>query len=158
MEEFGQSAGCPGREPREPRWHSARVLVPKRCTSDTSLPCNLHLHWALSPSTATMPPLPSTLSAEVQASIASLQRKQTDLENFQIPRLRTCKGPLSTQQQFASELREDVDTFARDLDKLSLAVDDQRGERNRRELASIVDNFKGVLAGCVLPLPSSLLC
>ena len=96
-----------------------------------------------------MPPIPSTLDSETQASIAALQRRQTDLENFQIPRLRTCKGPLTTQQQFASELREDIDTFARELESLSLAVDDQRGERNRRELAAIVDDVKRVLASCV---------
>ena len=60
-----------------------------------------------------MAPLPSTLSDELLTAIDSLRRRRTDLSEFQIPRLRNCTGPLATQQQYAAELREDLDTFAR---------------------------------------------
>ncbi|EMD35457.1 hypothetical protein CERSUDRAFT_96573 [Gelatoporia subvermispora B] len=93
-----------------------------------------------------MPPIPSTLDEQTSALIASLQRRQKDLAEFQIPRLRTCTGPLATQQQFAVELREDLDAFSRQVDSLDLSVDDQRTERNRRELGAIVDELHAALA------------
>lgn len=104
-----------------------------------------------------MPPLPTTLSDDTKNLIASLERRQKDLHDFQIPRLRSCKGPLATQQQFAAELREDVETFARQIEvcifliafinshsmqALDVSVDDQKGEKSRRELRQIVEDFK----------------
>lgn len=97
-----------------------------------------------------MPPLPSSLDEDVKSSIAALERRQKDLEDFQIPRLRTYKGPLRTQQQYASELREDIESFAKQIEDLDVAVDDQRGERNRKELRQIVVDFKKTLAWYVL--------
>ena len=62
-----------------------------------------------------MPPLPSTYDEETNSLIASVQRRQKDLSEFQIPRLRDCKGPLTVQQNLAAELREDVDTLGRQI-------------------------------------------
>ncbi|KZT65307.1 Sec20-domain-containing protein [Daedalea quercina L-15889] len=93
-----------------------------------------------------MPPLPSTLNKEIISAVDSLRRQRSDLSDFQIQRLRTCKGPLAVQQQYAAELREDLDTFARQVESLELAVDDQRTERDRRELRQIVDEFLADLA------------
>lgn len=63
-----------------------------------------------------MPPLPNTYDEEVTSLIASIRRRQNDLLEFQIPRLRDCKGPLSVQQNFAAEVREDVDALARQIE------------------------------------------
>jgi protein transport protein SEC20 len=63
-----------------------------------------------------MPPLPNTFNDDSLELILSLQRRQKDLSEFQIPRLRACVGPLSLQQDQATELREDIDTFARQLE------------------------------------------
>lgn len=63
-----------------------------------------------------MAPLPSTLSEELLTTIDSLRRRRTDLSDFQIPRLRNCTGPLAVQQQYAAELREDLDAFARQVE------------------------------------------
>lgn len=63
-----------------------------------------------------MPPIPSTLDEQITTVIDSLRRRQKDLSEFQIPRLRTCKGPLATQQGFAAELREDLDTFSKQVE------------------------------------------
>jgi hypothetical protein len=60
-----------------------------------------------------MPPLPRTLDEQTQQLVSSAQRLQHDLVDFQIPRLRDCKGPLATQQRLAAELREDIDRLAR---------------------------------------------
>lgn len=63
-----------------------------------------------------MAPLPSSLSEELLTTIESLRRRRKDLSNFQLQRLRSCTGPLAIQQQYAAELREDLDTFARQVE------------------------------------------
>ncbi|KAH8101157.1 Sec20-domain-containing protein [Cristinia sonorae] len=92
-----------------------------------------------------MAPIPSVLPSEIQERISSLTRKEKDIFEFQIPRLRDCKGTLATQQQYAAELREDVDGFARDVDGLDTEVDDLKGERSRRELRVVVSSFRDSL-------------
>ncbi|KAI0676488.1 Sec20-domain-containing protein [Trametes maxima] len=95
-----------------------------------------------------MPPLPSVLDEETSNLISSLGRRQKDLADFQIPRLRQCTGPLGVQQQYAVELRDDLDAFARQVETLDVAVEDQRTERARRELRQVVEEFKAKLTGC----------
>lgn len=114
-----------------------------------------------------MPPLPNTFDDETKGLIESVQRRRNDLSEFQIPRLRDCKGPLAVQQSLAAELREDIDILGRqievsamgiplntELKRLSQALDvlvgDQKGERNRRELRRTVDEYLEALAGYVL--------
>jgi hypothetical protein len=60
-----------------------------------------------------MPPLPLTFDGVTSASIASIQRRQSDLRDIQIPRLRSCSESLATQQQYAAELREDLEAIMR---------------------------------------------
>ncbi|EPT00578.1 hypothetical protein FOMPIDRAFT_1162936 [Fomitopsis schrenkii] len=93
-----------------------------------------------------MAPLPSSLSEDLLTIIESLRRRRKDLSDFQLQRLRSCTGPLAIQQQYAAELREDLDTFARHVEDLDLSVDDQRTERDRRELRQVVDEFRADLA------------
>ncbi|KAI0720714.1 Sec20-domain-containing protein [Cerioporus squamosus] len=93
-----------------------------------------------------MPPLPSAVDEETASTIASLERRQKDLIEFQIPRLRSCTGPLALQQQYAAEVRDDLDVFARQLESLDVAVEDQRTERARRELRQVVEEFQATLA------------
>ena len=63
-----------------------------------------------------MPPLPSTLDSETQGLISSTRRRQSDLSEFQIPRLRDCRGPLAVQQTILADVREDMETFARQVE------------------------------------------
>ena len=63
-----------------------------------------------------MPPVPIAFDEATKSLIENLGRRQKDLKDFQIPRLRTCKGPLSLQQQYAAEIREDVEVFAKQLE------------------------------------------
>lgn len=63
-----------------------------------------------------MPPLPSAIDEETTRAVESLNRRRKDLTTYQIPRLRECKGPLSTQQQYAAELKDDLDAFAQQVD------------------------------------------
>ncbi|KAI0326134.1 Sec20-domain-containing protein [Cubamyces sp. BRFM 1775] len=92
-----------------------------------------------------MPPLPSTLDEETTNLIASIERRQKDLSDFQIPRLRQCTGPLALQQQYAAELRDDLDVLSKQVETLDVAVEDQRTERARRELRQVVEEFKACL-------------
>ena len=68
-----------------------------------------------------MPPIPSAIDEETANTIASLERRQKDLTDFQLPRLRSCAGPLTLQQQYAAEIREDLDVFARHVEVRMLA-------------------------------------
>ncbi|KAJ7634790.1 Sec20-domain-containing protein, partial [Roridomyces roridus] len=88
-----------------------------------------------------MPPLPHTFDEETQKLIEATRRREKDLNEFQVPRLRECRGPLSLQQNLAAELREDIDTFARQIETLDVLVEDQKGAKNRRELKGIVDEL-----------------
>lgn len=63
-----------------------------------------------------MPPLPATFNPDTTALIDALNRRQRDLRNFQLPRLRACAGPLAVQQQYAGEVREDMDVLARGVE------------------------------------------
>ncbi|KAI0739025.1 Sec20-domain-containing protein [Daedaleopsis nitida] len=94
-----------------------------------------------------MPPLPSALDEDSASTIASLERRQKDLLDFQLPRLRACTGPLTLQQQYAAEIRDDLDVFSRQLESLDVAVEDQRTERARRELRQVVNDFQETLNG-----------
>lgn len=88
---------------------------PPRASANPDLhTCTRH-HTPLS-STSIMPPIPSTIDEEASSTIASLERRQKDLLDFQITRLRNCTGPLTLQQQYAAELRDDLDVFSRQLE------------------------------------------
>jgi protein transport protein SEC20 len=72
-----------------------------------------------------MPPLPTTFDDIAKGLLDALERRQKDIRDFQIPRLRACTGPLSLQQRYAAEVREDVDVFARDVEvRLLLSMRD----------------------------------
>lgn len=63
-----------------------------------------------------MAPIPLKFDEETSNLVAALERRKNDIESFQVPRLRDCKGPLSAQQQLAQELREDLDIFTSQIE------------------------------------------
>lgn len=63
-----------------------------------------------------MAPIPSSLNTETINLIDNLQRRQKDLDDYQVPRLRDCKGPLSVQQKLAAELKEDLNAFGQQIE------------------------------------------
>ncbi|KAJ8517927.1 hypothetical protein ONZ45_g4928 [Pleurotus djamor] len=93
-----------------------------------------------------MPPIPETYDDEATRIIESARRHQTDISNFQLPRLRTCAGPLSLQQKLSGELREDIETLSREVQGLEMLVDDQSSPKARRDLSAIVLEFQESLA------------
>jgi protein transport protein SEC20 len=63
-----------------------------------------------------MPPIPQKFDRETANLIESIERRRKDVDTFQLPRLKKCIGPLSMQQQYASELRDDVETLSKQID------------------------------------------
>jgi protein transport protein SEC20 len=92
-----------------------------------------------------MPPIPTTLDAEALSLIESIERRHNDLSTFQIPRLRACTGPLTTQQAWAAEVREDIEGLARQIEELVVLVDDHRTERAKKELRRRAEVFRDSL-------------
>ncbi len=76
---------------------------------------HLRPYTHLVPLATDMPPIPIVYDEEVTQLLESTQRRQKDITDFQIPRLRTCNGPMVLQQRLFAELREDIDLYAREL-------------------------------------------
>ncbi|KAI9509038.1 Sec20-domain-containing protein [Russula earlei] len=104
-----------------------------------------------------MPPLPTTFDDATNASIASIERRQNDLRDFQIPRLRGCSASLAVQQQYAAELREDLDTITRLVEVLDESIDVQRSPRSRKDLRGKVEGFRADVSQLKRDLREALL-
>ncbi|KAH7341689.1 Sec20-domain-containing protein [Rhizoctonia solani] len=81
-----------------------------------------------------MPPVVSPLFIEAQTAHEGIYRRLRDLNEFQIPRLRECKGPLTLQQQFAAELRDDTEAIAKRIEDFSTLAEDQERENERAQV------------------------
>ena len=53
------------------------------------------------------------MSLDVQSSLANARRRLADLEQFQLPRLRSCNTSLSLHHELASEMRTDMEHVRR---------------------------------------------
>lgn len=90
------------------------------------------------------------------AAIDTARRRIQDISNFQIHRLRTCESSLADQQQLSAELREDMDNISRLVEELAVAIEDQQGEKARKELEKAVNEIRDTLSQYVLLLLSLL--
>ncbi|CAE6461741.1 unnamed protein product [Rhizoctonia solani] len=81
-----------------------------------------------------MPPVASPLFIEAQTAHEGISRRLRDLNEFQIPRLRECKGPLTLQQQFAAELRDDTEAITKRIEDFSTLAEDQERENERTQV------------------------
>ncbi|KAI5122005.1 hypothetical protein M0805_001837 [Coniferiporia weirii] len=89
-----------------------------------------------------MAPVPITLEVETKELIDALRRREKDLTEYQVPRLRDCTGLLSVQQRFAAELREDLDVFGRQVETLEIHVDDMARRADRLAVKQFADEFR----------------
>ncbi|KAG8965120.1 hypothetical protein FRC00_010456 [Tulasnella sp. 408] len=74
-----------------------------------------------------------------------LRRRLKDFQEHSIPNLRDCKGPLAFQQQLAAEIRDDMDIFNRELQRLEALVDDQLTEKDRLKAADWVEEMTAMI-------------
>ncbi|KAF8809472.1 Sec20-domain-containing protein [Phlegmacium glaucopus] len=93
-----------------------------------------------------MAPILNTLPEDVLSLISAVERRCNYLTESELPKLRQCIGPLSLQQTLAEELRVDTAAVTRQVEALEIMVDDLQGEKKRRELRRIVDDFNKKLA------------
>ncbi|KAF9055800.1 Sec20-domain-containing protein [Panaeolus papilionaceus] len=89
-----------------------------------------------------MPPISIRLSDDAKSLISGLERRFRFLQEEQVPKLRECSGPLSTQQTLAEDIREDTVSLGRQIESLDLMVDDQTNKASRQELAATVHRFR----------------
>ncbi|CAE6419543.1 unnamed protein product [Rhizoctonia solani] len=93
-----------------------------------------------------MPPIASPLFIEAQTTHEGISRRLRDINKFQIPRLRECKGPLTLQQQFAAELRDDTEAITKRLEDFSTLAEDQERENERVQVGKWVSELYDELA------------
>ncbi|KAF8316838.1 Sec20-domain-containing protein [Clavulina sp. PMI_390] len=86
-----------------------------------------------------MPPLPDPLYDETKTKLERLARRLNDVEVFQVPRLRDHAGSVALQQQYAAEVREDLESCRRELQILETFVDDIRNAERRKEMNDELD-------------------
>ncbi|KAF8195110.1 Sec20-domain-containing protein [Pholiota molesta] len=92
-----------------------------------------------------MAPIPSRLPEEALSLISAVERRYKHISESSVPELRRFVGPLSLQQQLAEDVREDTLALSRQIETLGMMVDDQQGEKTRRELREIVNDLQGKL-------------
>lgn len=63
-----------------------------------------------------MASLPLTIDDDTRNLVDGLERRQKDLTDFQVPRLRQFIGSLVEQERLAAELKEDLDVFGRQVE------------------------------------------
>jgi protein transport protein SEC20 len=54
--------------------------------------------------------------ADLPNTLASLQRRLTDLETFQLPRLSACHGPSDLIRELSEEMRSDLEGVRRGIE------------------------------------------
>jgi len=89
-----------------------------------------------------MAPIPSGIDNETNALILDLQRRQKDMSDFQLGRLRGCRESIAVQQRFANEMKEDLDFFERQTETLGIACEDLERKSERDVVAQIAEEFK----------------
>jgi hypothetical protein len=57
-----------------------------------------------------------TMSTDSQQITNSIRRRLADLQTYQLPRLRDCKGPIDLQRDLAAELKDDIRKVKRSID------------------------------------------
>ncbi|KAF9535608.1 Sec20-domain-containing protein [Crepidotus variabilis] len=92
-----------------------------------------------------MPPIPSRLPQETLSLISAAERRYKHVNEVGIPNLHKCTGPLKAQQMLSEEIRDDTVLLTQQIEELEMTVDDLSGEKNRRDLKGIVDDFKSKL-------------
>ncbi|KAJ9101145.1 hypothetical protein QFC21_003363 [Naganishia friedmannii] len=76
-------------------------------------------------------------SADPQETIAAARRRLADLQTYQLPRLRDCRGPVDLQRELSAELKEDIRRVKRSIDAVDTAAYEQQTERERESYLSI---------------------
>ncbi|KAJ9094015.1 hypothetical protein QFC20_006995 [Naganishia adeliensis] len=77
------------------------------------------------------------MSSEAQQITTSIRRRLADLQTYQLPRLRDCKGPIDLQRELSAELKDDIRKVKRSIDGLDALAYEQPTEREREQLMGV---------------------
>ncbi|KAJ9118654.1 hypothetical protein QFC22_003874 [Naganishia vaughanmartiniae] len=76
-------------------------------------------------------------TANPQEIITAAKRRVADLQAYQLPRLRDCKGPVDLQRELSAELKEDIRRVKRSIDTLDAVAYEQETEREKERYLGI---------------------
>ncbi|KAJ9126074.1 hypothetical protein QFC24_002346 [Naganishia onofrii] len=85
--------------------------------------------------------------ADPQEITTVARRRLADLQTYQLPRLRDCRGPVDLQRELSAELKEDIRRVERSIDALDAAAYEQQTERERENLLGICRQLSQELDG-----------
>ncbi|KAF8325881.1 Sec20-domain-containing protein [Cantharellus anzutake] len=88
-----------------------------------------------------MPPISDPLHDETLVKLGKLHTRIQDALSYQVPRLFNHTGSVAVHQQYAAELREDIESFRRELEILETFVDDIRSDERRKDIYSQLDEL-----------------
>ncbi|BGP02024.1 Protein transport protein sec20 [Rhodotorula toruloides] len=97
---------------------------------------------------ARSPPPPPPLPGAILDLTDSLLRRLQDLEDYQIPQLAQCRGPVSFHEELAAGVRAELAGCKRDIEELKLEVDDLDRARERVAGGEHVKQVQQRLDGC----------
>ncbi|GAA6000661.1 uncharacterized protein JCM10292_000533 [Rhodotorula paludigena] len=102
------------------------------------------------PAKARSPPPPASvaLAPHLADRTDSLHRRCSDLEQYQIPQLAQCQGPLAFHNELAAGVRAELAACKRDVEELKLDVDDLERARDRAAAAHHVQAIVARIDHC----------
>lgn len=59
------------------------------------------------------------MSIDISSSVSIAKRRLNDLQSFQLPRLRQCKGPIGLFREIADEMKSDIEGVRRSIEVCS---------------------------------------
>ncbi|BGP42214.1 Protein transport protein sec20 [Rhodotorula kratochvilovae] len=99
-------------------------------------------------SRARSPPPAAALPLHLVTLADSLLRRLQDLEQYQVPQLAQCRGPLSFHDELAAAVRAELAGCRRDLEELKLEADDLDRARERAAAAEHVRSIQQRIDSC----------
>ncbi|BGO93612.1 Sec20 family protein [Rhodotorula toruloides NP11] len=100
------------------------------------------------PAKARSPPPPPPLPGAILDLTDSLLRRLQDLEDYRIPQLAQCRGPVTFHEELAAGVRAELAGCKRDIEELKLEVDDLDRARERAAGGEHVKQVQQRLDGC----------
>ncbi|GAA5881028.1 hypothetical protein JCM3774_003073 [Rhodotorula dairenensis] len=94
------------------------------------------------------PPAPPSLPGDFQDAAAAIERRLADVEQYQVPQLAQCRGPLSFHNELATAIRHELAKARRDLDELKVEADDLDRAKERVAASHLIASIQQRIDSC----------
>ncbi|GAA5986093.1 hypothetical protein JCM10908_006405 [Rhodotorula pacifica] len=94
------------------------------------------------------PPAPPSLPGDFQDAAAAIERRLVDVEQYQVPQLAQCRGPLSFHNELATAIRQELARARRDLDELKIEADDLDRAKERVAASQLIASTQRQIDSC----------